>query len=306
MRCAVWLAALWVIGLLTFSLRAEDAPKPGKIRVVIWNERQPAQKTAYDGGFLDEAIAKYLKSKEDFTVTQVALDDPDQGLAPGVLENCDVLIWWGHIRNKEVKEEVGKKIAGLVKDGKLSLIALHSAHWARPFIQCMWDVTTQNALKKVPEDKRANAKIEYIYPTPFKGPKKTDPVTPSSEIVTNADGTVTLKITQANCCFPGWRADGKPSHVTILAPEHPIAKGLPEKFDIAQTEMYDETFHVPEPDQVILEEKWDAGEHFRSGMVWTLGKGKIFYFRPGHETFPVYKAELPLKILENACRWAKN
>ena len=50
--------------------------------------------------------------------------------------------------------------------------------------------------------------------------------------------------------------------------------------------MYDEPFHVPEPDEVILEECWAAGEWFRSGMVWRLGKGRVFYFRPGHETYP--------------------
>jgi trehalose utilization protein len=63
---------------------------------------------------------------------------------------------------------------------------------------------------------------------------------------------------------------------------------------------------VPEPDDVILEERWATGEWFRSGMLWRLGKGIVFYFRPGHETFPVYKEQLPLKILSNAVRWAAN
>ena len=67
--------------------------------------------------------------------------------------------------------------------------------------------------------------------------------------------------------------------------------------------MYDEPFHVPTPDEVIFEEKWDAGEHFRSGCVWQIGKGKVFYFRPGHEIFPVYREPLPLKVVENAARW---
>ncbi len=91
--------------------------------------------------------------------------------------------------------------------------------------------------------------------------------------------------------------------MTTLKPEHPIAKDIPAKFDIPHTEMYDEPFHVPAPDELIFEEKWDKGEYFRSGMVWNLGKGKVFYFRPGHETFGVYKEELPLKILSNAARW---
>ena len=67
--------------------------------------------------------------------------------------------------------------------------------------------------------------------------------------------------------------------------------------------MYDEPFHVPEPDAVLLEERWAGGEWFRSGCLWELGKGKVFYFRPGHETFAVYKEKPVLQILENAARW---
>ena len=67
--------------------------------------------------------------------------------------------------------------------------------------------------------------------------------------------------------------------------------------------MYCEPFHVPEPDEVILEERWTTGEWFRSGMVWNIGKGKVFYFRPGHETFPTYQQVEPLKIVANAARW---
>ncbi|MDQ1470607.1 MAG: hypothetical protein QOJ99_2087, partial [Bryobacterales bacterium] len=69
------------------------------------------------------------------------------------------------------------------------------------------------------------------------------------------------------------------------------------------TEAYDEPFHVPPPDEVVFQETWNAGGWFRSGMVWNLGQGKVFYFRPGHETYPVYTQEMPLKIVENAVRW---
>jgi len=64
--------------------------------------------------------------------------------------------------------------------------------------------------------------------------------------------------------------------------------------------MYDEPFHVPEPDEVIFRERWTGGEYFRSGMVWKLGRGYIFYFRPGHETYQVFTEPGPLKILKNA------
>jgi len=86
-------------------------------------------------------------------------------------------------------------------------------------------------------------------------------------------------------------------------PQHPIAAGLPAHWDIPQTEMYGEPFHVPAPDEVVFEESWDKGEHFRSGCVWKVGKGRVFYFRPGHEIYPIFKQAEPLKVVENAARW---
>jgi len=67
--------------------------------------------------------------------------------------------------------------------------------------------------------------------------------------------------------------------------------------------MYGEPFWVPAPDSVIFEEKWDKGEHFRSGSLWRVGSGDVFYFRPGHETYPVFKQAENLRVLENAVRW---
>jgi trehalose utilization protein len=111
------------------------------------------------------------------------------------------------------------------------------------------------------------------------------------------------RLTLPQCVFPAWRADAAPSHVTTLLPQHPIAADLPAKWDIPQTEMYNEPFHVPPPDAVIFEEHWDLGEHFRSGCLWQVGKGQVFYFRPGHEVYPVYKQAEPLRVIENAVRW---
>ncbi len=61
--------------------------------------------------------------------------------------------------------------------------------------------------------------------------------------------------------------------------------------------------HVPAPDETVFEERWATGDWFRSGSVWNLGQGRIFYFRPGHESYPVYHEKTCLKILENAVRW---
>lgn len=100
-----------------------------------------------------------------------------------------------------------------------------------------------------------------------------------------------------------YRNDGKPSEMRTLLPNHPIAKDIPANFTLPHTEMYDEPFHVPAPDAVIFEEHWEQGEHFRSGAVWQVGKGKIFYFRPGHETHVVFTEKFPMQIVENAVRW---
>jgi trehalose utilization protein len=118
-----------------------------------------------------------------------------------------------------------------------------------------------------------------------------------------ADGKVRITLTRPNCCFPRYNAYAKPSTVSVLAPDHPIAKGVPATFRLPMTEMYDEPFHVPPPDVVIFEEKWEDGSRFRSGALWKVGKGRVFYFRSGHETYPVFKEEAPLQILENAVRW---
>ena len=88
-----------------------------------------------------------------------------------------------------------------------------------------------------------------------------------------------------------------------MRPDHPIANGVPKEFSIPQTEMYDEPFHVPDPDVVIFEERWPTGEWFRSGMLWEIGGGRLFYFRPGHETYPIFKQQIPPRIIDNAVRW---
>ena len=87
--------------------RAADSPEP-RIRVLVWDEQQPAQKQAYEN-FLGNQIASHLKILPGISVRTARLDDPEQGLPADVLDNCDVLIWWGHIRNREVKPEKGAK-----------------------------------------------------------------------------------------------------------------------------------------------------------------------------------------------------
>ena len=100
------------------------------VRVVVWDEQQPAQKQAYEN-FLGNAIAEHLTKQPGLRVISANLSQPDKGLPSTLLDNTDVLIWWGHVRHDEISPEVSRDIVARIKDGRLALIALHSAHWAK-------------------------------------------------------------------------------------------------------------------------------------------------------------------------------
>ena len=284
--------ALWAGGHL-------HAAPSKSVRVLVWDEQQPEQKQAYGDKFLGETIAAHLGAQPGLTVKAANLDSPEQGLDEPTLDTTDVIVWWGHIRNHAVTDANAERVVARVKGGKLGFIALHSAHWSKPFVRLMQDRAKSDALAQVPAAEQATARWEYLNGTTiYKAPARDDPLTPSLAPV----GDV-WRLSLPLCVFPAYRPDGAPSHVTTLLPQHPIAAGLPAKWDIAHTEMYDEPFHVPPPDTVVFQERWDKGEHFRSGCVWQVGKGRVFYFRPGHEVFPVYKQTEPLRVIENAVRW---
>jgi trehalose utilization protein len=273
------------------------------VRVVVWDERQPAQKQAYSN-FLGNQIATHLGAQPDISVRSVSLSDPGQGLAAGVLDDCDVLIWWGHLRHSEITPEAGRSIVQKINAGALALVALHSAHWSTPFVEAMNERTRNDFGKRLRAEGKDQLEVNYVAPPErYTVPKPDARLTPYLSWRKFPDQVAKATVHLPYCCFPAYREDGKPSYVRVLRPDHPIVWGIPREFELPHTEMYDEPFHVPEPDEVILEERWATGEWFRSGAIWTLGRGRVFYFRPGHETFPVYKEPIPLKILTNAVRW---
>ena len=145
-RTTATLLALFAVLACASVTRAAEAPEP-RIRVLIWDEQQPEQKQAYEN-FLGSQIASHLKTLPGISVRTARLDDPEQGLPADVLDNCDVLIWWGHKRNREVKPEKGREIVERIKAGKLSLIALHSAHWSTPFVEAMAERAKADAIAK--------------------------------------------------------------------------------------------------------------------------------------------------------------
>lgn len=274
------------------------------VHVLIWDERQAQQLQVYDN-YLGEQIANALRTCEGIEVRSVAQDDAEMGLSDDNLDWADVLIWWGHVRQGEVTPEVAReKIVSRILEGELSLIALHSAHWSTPFMECMNERTRRDARERYPNvEGQPEVVFEFIDPPGRMPPSYDSLVTPAFYALKYGAHVGRVRVDLPNCCFPAYRPDGEPSTITVLLPDHPIAAGLPERFQIPHTEMYDEPFHVPEPDAVIFREDWELGETFRSGCLWQLGKGYVFYFRPGHETFDVYLQPEPLQVLENASRW---
>ncbi len=105
-------------------------------------------------------------------------------------------------------------------------------------------------------------------------------------------------------CSLRWREAGEKERLWVVAPGHPIAEGIGDYFEIEHTEMYGEYFDIPTPDELVFISWFPGGEVFRSGCCFYRGMGKIFYFRPGHETFRIYHDPNVLKVIENAARWA--
>ncbi len=105
-------------------------------------------------------------------------------------------------------------------------------------------------------------------------------------------------------CALRWREDGEREVVWTVNPAHPIAVGVPPVFTIPQQEMYGEYFNIPQPDELVFISSYDGGEVFRSGCCFTRGLGRIFYFSPGHETYPVYHQPEVQRVIANGVLWA--
>jgi len=217
------------------------------LHVTVWNEYRH-EKTdeevarIYPHG-MHEAIADHFRA-QGLEVSTATLDEPEHGLTEEVLDQTDVLVWWGHKAHAEVEDEIVDRVYGRVLDG-MGLVVLHSAHFSRVFKRLM--------------------------------------------------GT---------SCNLKWREMGERERIWVVEPGHPIAEGLGEYFEIPHAEMYGERFDIPAPDTLVFVSWFEGGEVFRSGCCYHRGKAKIFYFRPGHETYPIFHQPEVLRVLTNAVRWA--
>lgn len=221
------------------------------IRVTVWNEFIHERSNSLVRGIyprgMHETIADSLRAQmgDAVQVRTATLDEPEHGLTAQVLQQTDVLTWWGHAAHGRVDDEVVKRVHQRVLDG-MGLLALHSAHISKPFVKLM--------------------------------------------------GT---------SCMLRWREAGEKERLWIVNPSHPIVEGFEsEHFELPNTEMYGEFFDIPAPDELIFISWFEGGEVFRSGCTFKRGKGKIFYFRPGHETFPIYHDANVQRVLANAVKWA--
>ena len=219
------------------------------IKVTVWNENvhdREDEKVAqiYPKG-IHGALADHLNSQTGISAGTATLEQPSHGLTDDVLQETDVMLWWGHAAHAKVSDEIVEKVHRRVVEG-MGLILLHSSHYSKIFIRLM--------------------------------------------------GTT---------CQLKWRAVGEREVLWVTAPGHPILAGIDDHFILEHTEMYGEHFDIPEPDETILISNFAGGEVFRSGCTFRRGAGKVFYFRPGHETYPIYHDETVLKVITNAVRWAK-
>ena len=106
-------------------------------------------------------------------------------------------------------------------------------------------------------------------------------------------------------CSLTWREADERERLWVCNPGHPIARGIDRQFELPAEEMYGEPFGIPPPDEQVFISWFEGGEVFRSGCCWTRGNGKIFYFRPGHETYPTYFNPNVRRVIANAVEWAR-
>jgi trehalose utilization protein len=217
-------------------------------KVTVWNEnrhekKNPVVSEIYPKG-IHGAIADFLQ-EDNNEVKTATLDEPQHGLTDEVLENTDVLVWWGHLAHDEVEDSIVEKVAQRVLDG-MGLIVLHSGHFSKIFKKLM--------------------------------------------------GT---------SCDLKWREADEKERLWVVDPSHPIAEGIGEYIELEKEEMYGEHFDIPAPDELIFTSWFEGGEIFRSGCTFKRGNGKIFYFRPGHETYPTYHNEQVQTVIKNAVKYVK-
>ena len=113
-----------------------------------------------------------------------------------------------------------------------------------------------------------------------------------------------FRLLMGTSCGLRWREEDDRELIWTVSPGHQIAAGIPAVIPLEAHEMYGEFFEIPAPDELVFISSFTGGEVFRSGCCFRRGKGKIFYFSPGHETYPIYHDPTIQRVIANAVGWA--
>ena len=227
-----------------------ERDRKSPLRVTVWgenvHERDEAEVRALYPEGMHATIAGGLTDLLGgrVRVRTATLQEPEHGLTQAVLDETDVLTWWGHAAHEEVDDAVVRRVHDAVVGG-MGLIALHSAHYAKIFRRLL--------------------------------------------------GT---------SCSLRWRNDGERELVWTVDPAHPIAAGVPQPIVIDAHEMYGEHFDIPAPDELVFVSSFAGGEVFRGGCCFKRGAGRIFYFSPGDQDYPIYHHPDVRRVIANGVEWA--
>lgn len=222
------------------------------------------------------------------------------------MEKIHVTVW-----NENFHEKTSKEVAKIYPEGIHGAIA--------SFLNQEGDIEARTATLEMPEhglteevlnrtdvllwwghcchDKVDDAIVERVYQRVLQG---------MGLIVLHSGhaSKIFRKICGTNSQDLKWRESGDKEILWVIRPDHPIVRGLGEKIVLEHEETYGEHFNIPDPDELVFISWFSGGEVFRSGCCYHRGKGKIFYFKPGHETFPIYHNPEIQKVIANAVHWA--
>lgn len=214
---------------------------------------------------------------------------------------------WG----ENVHEQSNQIVADLYPDGMHSAIA---ASLQSDEITAT-TATLQDPDHGLPEDRLAETDVLLWWGHAAHGDVSDEVVERVSDHVNAGMGLILLhsahfakifKRLMGTPCNLTWREAGERERLWVTSRNHPIAAGLPDHFELESEEMYGEPFGVPEPLETVFISWFQGGEVFRSGLTYKRGAGNVFYFRPGHETYPTYYDPNVQTVLRNAVRWAHN
>jgi trehalose utilization protein len=215
---------------------------------------------------------------------------------------------WG----ENVHEQTNRTVAGIYPDGMHATIAAALNHDSTITATT---ATLQEPEHGLPETRLAETDVLVWWGHKAHGQVSDAVVERVAEHVWSGMGLILLhsahfakifKRLMGTPCNLTWREAGERERLWITARNHPIAQGLPDHFELEQEEMYGEPFGVPEPLETVFISWFQGGEVFRSGLTYRRGAGNVFYFRPGHETYPTYHDGNVQTVLRNAVRWAHN